>query len=195
MFKTFEKKLFLVCIALVIVFNGFFYSFADETETEGTVGLIVDGADQQCSLHVAQEAQVVVDSYQAFLDDYFKEVTPSSEQVDGAMKYYRFMENSINKIYQKYLQKDTNLTLNNSLQASTSCAYMRDRYLDVARALMEKQVISSSNSKRTFLIVDGLKAMNADMDTFSDQFNSVFPGYFNQFNNALPCYAHQCINK
>ena len=196
MFKKIENKFFLLCAALVLVFNGFFYSFAAETDTVAEdVPVIVDGADQQCATHVKEESQQVVDSYQTFLDDYFKAITPTSEQVDGAMKYYRFMEFSINEIYKKYLQQDQNLSLTSSLQASTRCAYMRDLYLDVAKALMEKQVISSANSKRTFLVVDGLKAMNADMDTFSDQFNAVFPGYFNQFNNALPCYAHQCINK
>lgn len=196
MFKKLENKFFLVCAALVLVFNGMFYAFAEETETDpGETAVIVDGSDQQCASNVMVDAQVVVSAYQTFLDDYFKEVTPTSEQVEGAMKYYRFIEYSINKIYKRNLQKDVNLSLNNSLQASTYCAYIRDVYLDIAKAMMEKQVISSANSKRTFLVVDGLKAMNADMDTFSDQFNEVFPGYFNKFNNALPCYAHQCINK
>lgn len=196
MFKKFENKFFLVCAALVLVFNGMFYAFAEETETDpSTTAVIVDGADQQCASKVNEESQVVLTAYKTFLDDYFKEVKPSSKQVDGAMKYYRFIEYSINKIYKSHLRKDVNLSLNNSLQASTYCAYARDNNLNIARAMMEKQVISSANSKRTFLVVDGLKAMNEDMDTFSEQFNAVFPGYFNKFNNALPCYAKLCINK
>jgi len=196
MFKQFENKFFLLCVALVLVFNGFFYSFAAETDTAAeSTPILVDGADQQCGAHVAEEASAVVDSYQAFLDEYFKEVTPSSEQVEGSMRYYRFMEYSIKEIYAKYLQQDENLSLEDSLNANTYCASVRDMYLDAAQALMEKQVISSANSKLTFLIIDGLKAMNEDVDTFSEQFNAVFPGYFNQFNNALPCYAHQCISK
>lgn len=195
MLKKLENKFFLVCAALVLVFNGLLYSFADETETTSAVPTAVDDVDYACGYNVMQESQVVVDAYQTFLNDYFQQVTPSSEQVDGAMKYYRLMEFSIQKIYENSLQQVTNLTLNSSIQANTYCAYMRDLYLDIARAMLQKQVIASSNSKRTFQVVDGLKVMNEDLELLADEFSAVFPGYFNKFNNALPCYAHQCINK
>ncbi|MEK9159993.1 MAG: hypothetical protein AAB383_04655 [Patescibacteria group bacterium] len=195
MLKKFENKFFLVCAALVLVFNGLLYAFAAETELVTDVPKPVDGTDFQCGYDVMQEAQVLVDSYQVFLDDYFKQVTPSSEQVDGAMKYYRLMEFSIQKIYQSNLRQDTNFNLNSSIQANSYCAYVRDLYLDIASAMLQKQVIASSSSKRTFLMVDGLKATNEHMEIFADEFSAVFPGFFTKFNNALPCYAHQCINK
>lgn len=196
MLKNFENKLFLACAALVLTFNGLLYTFAEETDEETTEAVtITDTVDYQCGYNVMQEASVVVDSYQTFLDDFFKLATPSSDQVEDAMKYYRFIESSIQRIYEKNLKVTANQTLDDSVTASTYCAYVRDQYLDFAKAMMQRQVIASSNSKRTFTMIDGLKVTNENLETFSSDFTEVFPGFFNQFNNALPCYARRCITK
>ncbi len=192
-FKNLENRLFLLCAALVLTFNGLLYAFAAETEEETST--IVSGVDYTCTYNVTQEAFAVLESYQTFLDDYFKAVTPSSEQVDAAMKYYRFVEASIEDIYDKYADVQGNYSLEASADALSNCAKVRDEYIDVARVLLQKQTIASANSKRTFLFVDGLKATNEHLDQFSGEFNALFPAYFNQFNNALPCYAHQCITQ
>lgn len=189
-----ESRLFLLCLSLMLVFNGLFYALAEETTGE-TVATEIEGVDYACGQAVTEQASVLIDSYQTFLDDYFKVDTPSSSQVDHAMRYYRYMESSIEAIYENNLDLYANTTLQDSTQASSDCAGRRDFYLDVARALLQKQVIASANSKRTFEVIDGLKIMNADLEEFSDEFNAVFPAYFNKFNNALPCYARQCIVK
>ncbi|MFA4814710.1 MAG: hypothetical protein WC924_00070 [Candidatus Gracilibacteria bacterium] len=196
--KKLENRLFLLCAALVLTFNGLFYALAAETETDTdteTVSTVTDGVDYACGNSMMQDAAVVIDSYQVFLDDYFKAVTPSSEQVESGMRYYRFVEDSIESIYKKYADVQGNSTLEASASALSYCASIRDQYLSLARVLFQKQVIASANSKRTFLIIDGLKATNEHLDQFSNEFNALFPAYFDQLNNALPCYAHQCITK
>lgn len=193
-FKHFENRLFLLCAALVLTFNGLLYAMAAETDEETeSVSTVTQGIDYACTYNLTQEAYTAVESYQTFLDDYFKAVTPSSEQVEHAMRYYRFVEASIEASYDKYADVQGNYSLEASEDALSNCSTVRDQYIDLAQVLLQKQVIASANSKRTFLFIDGLKATNEHLDQFSGEFNALFPAYFNQFNNALPCYAHQCI--
>ena len=194
MFKHFENRFFLLCAALVVTFNGLLYAMAAETEEETeSVSTVTEGIDYACTYNLTQEAYTVVEDYQTFLDDYFKAVTPSSEQVEHAMRYYRFVEAAIEASYDKYADVQGNYSLEASEDALSRCATVRDQYIELARVLLQKQTIASANSKRTFLFIDGLKATNEHLDQFSGEFNALFPAYFNQFNNALPCYAHQCI--
>lgn len=194
MFRTFENRLFLLVLAMVLVLNVLPFATAEEAEEESTP-TIVDGVDYACGQAMMDQGTVIIESYEAFLDDYFKSAIPSSEQVEHGMRYYRFVENSIQSVYEANVNVNVNDTLEKSASAITYCSYIRDQYLELAQMLLQKQAIASANSKRTFSVIDGLKAMNEDMEVYSDEFNAVFPGFFNQFNNALPCYARQCITK
>ncbi len=187
-----ENRLFILCCALVLTFNGLFYALAEESDGE-TVVTVTDGVDYACGYETMVDSQVIVDTYQDFLDQYFKIDKPSSTQIKAAEKYFRFVQSSLQKAYERNLNITANERLEESTQAATYCAYIRDQYMDVAEVLLQKQVILSANSKRTFAVIDGLKATNQDLEDFADEFNTVFPAFFNQFNNALPCYARQCI--
>lgn len=194
MFSTFENRLFLLALAFVLVLSILPFASAEEDEAESTP-VIASGVDYACGQTMMEKGIVVIESYEAFLDDYFKSVIPSSEQVEHGMRYYRFVEDSLQSIYEKNVDVQANDTLEKSGAAITYCASIRDQYIDLAQMLLQKQAISSANSKRTFSVIDGLKAMNEDMEVYADEFHAVFPAFFNQFNNALPCYARQCITK
>lgn len=187
-----ENRFFLLCTALVLVLNGLFYAFAAE-DTEEESYTVVDGVDYACGQAVAEDAVVIVQSYKRFLDEYFQVDRPSSKQVDDAMSFYRYVRTSIQKSYDQNLNVRKNDTLESATVANNYCSYVRDQYIAAAQALLEKQVILSSNSKRTFKVVDGLKAINENMDRFSEDFNGIFPGLFRQLDHDLPCYARQCI--
>jgi hypothetical protein len=187
--KTFENKFFLLCTALVLTFSGLFYASAAEEES----ATIVDGVDYACGQKVMEEAFVVIEAYQTFLDEYFQADRPSSEQAADAMSYYRYMRDSINAIYEAASDVRTNNTLESAATATTYCSSVRDQYIELAQTMLQKQVVMSSNSKRTFKVIDGLKAINESMDVFADSFNATFPVLFNKMSNALPCYARQCL--
>lgn len=188
-----ENRIFILCCALVLTFNGLFYAVAEESTDAEIPSTERDGVDFACGQKTMEESFVIIEAYQNFLDQYFKIDKPSSQQIDAAEKYYRFVEDSLQKTYERNLSLANNERLEESTQAATYCAFIRDQYIDVAEVLLQKQVILSSNSKRTFAVIDGLKATNQNLEDFADEFNTVFPGFFNQFNNALPCYARQCI--
>lgn len=193
--SSFETRLFLLCIAVLIVFQGLIFAFAEDDTTESS-------EDNACAYEINEKSSVLIQSYETFLNEFFLIDTPTSNQVENAMDYYRFVEDSLYYIYSDSMSiaggpfsKDGNTFLDSVSAEVTYCSHLRDQYIQYAQALLQKQVINSASSKRTFKVIDGLKIMNKDLGDFSEQFLETFPGIFNQMNNALPCYAHQCILK
>ncbi len=187
---TFETRLFLLCTALLVVFQSLFFAFAEETTDEETP------LNYACAQTMIDDGSALLDNYELFLNEYFLVDTPGSNQLEGAMDYYRYVEDGLNSIYSGALViEGDSKTLEFASAEVTYCASIRDQYLRYAQVLLQKQLLSSANSKRTFEMVDGLKVMNDDLGDFSEQFLETFPGAFNQMNNALPCYARQCITK
>jgi len=179
-----------------MVFQGLFYAFAEDTEGSGAT------EDYACVQYISEQSFPVLQNYEDFLNEYFQIDKPTSSQTEKAMDYYRYVEDTLNAIYNDSLKaarglfsKEDNTTLDQSNAEVTYCSSIRDQYLRAAQVLLERQVLSSASSKRTFKMVDGLKIMNEDLGDFSQEFLETFPGIFNQMNNALPCYARQCITQ
>ena len=192
--SSLESRFFLLCIALFISVQGLIYVMAEETDTEETGET---PADYACSQTMIDEGGAIVEGYQEFLDVFFNVDAPTSDQMETAMDFYRYIEGSLLALYRSAAIVTGGGTKTTEFASAelTNCAYLRDQYIDFARALLQKQALASAYSKTTFEVVDGLKALNEDLDDLSKEFSEVFPGAFHQMNNALPCYARQCIVK
>ena len=191
--SSLESRFFLFCIALFISVQGLFYVMAAETDTEETE----EATDYACSQTMIDQGGAIVEGYQEFLDGFFNVDAPTSDQLEDAMDFYRYIEDSLLSLYRSAsaVTDSGAKTTEFASKELTNCAYLRDQYIEFARALLQKQALGSAYSKTTFEVVDGLKALNEDLDDLSKEFSEVFPGAFHQMNNALPCYARQCIVK
>jgi len=192
--SSLESRFFLLCIALFISVQGLFYVMAAETDTEETDE---EATDYACSQTMIDQGGAIVEGYQEFLDGFFNVDAPTSDQLEDAMDFYRYIEDSLLSLYRSAsaVTDSGAKTTEFASKELTNCAYLRDQYIEFARALLQKQALGSAYSKTTFEVVDGLKALNEDLDDLSKEFSEVFPGAFHQMNNALPCYARQCIVK
>ena len=167
-----------------------------ETSEEGTTEPEhPESQDFVCAQYLLENGPGIVEGYAAFLDEYMQLNVPGSEQVENALLYYRAVEFGLNNLYDEGLEMETKNNVTATADEIAYCSYLRDSYVNVAYELLDVQVRQSAASKTTFLIVDGLKAMNEDLREFSMDFNLTFPGSFNQMDNALPCYARQCITQ
>lgn len=185
---SFESRLFLLASSLLVVFLGLFSSLAAETETTSE-------EDYLCAQAMVEQGGEIVEAYEEFLNEYFLIDNPSSNQVEEAMDFYRYVEDSLMNLYASSLNAGRGKALDFVSSEVTYCSTIRDQYIDYARVLLQKQALSSANTKTVFEVVDGLKVMNEDLEEFSEVFMETFPGIFNQMNNALPCYARQCITQ
>ncbi len=193
--SSLESRLFLLCIALLISVQGLFFAFAEETESEES--LEETQADYACAQMLIDSGSAIVEGYEEFLNEFFKIDYATSNQVGDAMDFYRYVEDSMNDLYETVASVDSDGSKSTGFASAelTYCSLIRDQYIAYARALLQKHALASANSKTTFEVVDGLKVLNADLEDFSEAFLEVFPGAFNQMSNALPCYARQCITK
>lgn len=192
--SQFESILFLLCVAILIVLAGVLFVFADETEDETTEATSEE--DYLCAQTMVDQGYEVVSSYEEFLNEYFLIDNPSSNQVEEAMDYYRYVEDTLMNLYNSSMGVQlSGKALDSASSETTYCSTIRDQYIDYARMLLQKQALSSANTKTVFEVVDGLKVMNEDLEEFSEVFMETFPGIFNQMNSALPCYARQCITQ
>ena len=141
----------------------------------------------------------LVSGYETFLNEFFQVDTPSSGQFEDALTEYRFIEMSIWGVYQSNVNiaqgSSDGKTLDQVNDELGYCRYVRVSYLGYIQNLFQRQMLGSTASKVTFKVVDGLKAMNADLDGLADDFGKTFPGLFDQMNNALPCYARSCVTR
>jgi len=177
-------------IGFLLIFLVIGTSFAEETEPENeSVALCADA--------VSEQGETLLNDFRTFLDEYMKQDVPTSQQVDNAMKFYRYVETTLQTAYTEGmdLYSEVALTFDEINEATSLCTYRRDQYIDEAGLLLQSYVRYSANSKRTFQIIDGLKAMNEDMEDFSRNFHEAFPNKFNQMNAALPCYARGCLTQ
>lgn len=188
-----DKPLFLLCLVALLTVQGMLRVGAEDAEV--TEEDATSEEDFACGQAMIEQGSVIVEDYETFLDELFKVDTPSSGQVEEAMTYYRYVEDALNNIFSDNLHISGFRTLDFANTNATYCTYIRDQYLDFAQTLLQKQILLSANSKRTFEIIDGLKAMNENIENLYEDFHAVFPGLFNQMNNALPCYARQCITQ
>jgi len=181
-------------LTLFCFVGGILVTFAAEEESTDTSV----PTDYLCTQVMMDEGAAAVATYEVFLDEYFKVDAPSSEQFENALDQYRFTELAINAIYEANLNledPDAPKTQAKAADEVADCDYVRDAYLNYSKTLFQKQFTGSTVSKVTFKVVDGLKAMNKDLDDMSTLFGQTFPGMFNQLNNNLPCYAKSCVTQ
>lgn len=164
-------------------------SFAEEAEEEE------ESDDYLCATAVVEKGDELIAEYMNFLNEYFKQNTPTSEQVEYAMNYYRYIKDSLDATYADTMDYRGNRSFNIVSNETSLCSYRRDQYIDYAETIFQAYARYSANSKRTFMLVDGLKAINDDMSGLSMDFHETFPALFNQMDSAMPCFARGCITQ
>lgn len=197
MSSSLDRLLFIIATAGLISVMLLTASLADEASSASSTSsdTAVSEADSQCAAQLIDQGSTLITTYENFLTEFFKVDTPTSSQVEDAMDFYRYVEDSLLNIYAKAGSIPANAAWESSNQGFAYCAHVRDQYIEYARVLLGKYSSLSANSKRSYMFLDGLKAMNFSMENYSDEFHSTFPGIFNKMDNALPCYARQCVTK
>lgn len=186
-----QKRFFQVSLLLLVFMGSFIGVRADEsTSAAETV------ADNLCAQTLANSSAVILTEYESFIDQYTKVDKPTSEQFDNALLFYRYVEDSIRKLYDSSAEiSGFNGTTAFANEQLASCRQVRDGIIEFARSYLTTFISGSTASKTTFKVVDGLKAMNSDLKDMSYLFQSTFPGQFTEMSNALSCYAHECLSK
>jgi hypothetical protein len=183
---------FRAALLVLLCSSGLVLAYAEETEDTGT-------PDYLCGEAMLDEGAVLVVNYEQFLNEYFQVDVPSSTQFESALSQYRFTEMSINAVYENNLNLGTTEDGGKTLETANTeyqyCGYVRDAYLGYIKTLFPRQLMGSAASKVTFTVVDGLKAMNKDLDSLSETFNQTFPKLFSVMDHNLPCYARTCASK
>ena len=192
MTQTFKFRVGL--LLLLCSTSIFLASAADTSSTEAT-----NGPDYLCGQAMLEQGGSLIAEYETFLNEFFQVDTPSSGQFEDALNEYRFIELSIQGIYSANLNIVTASSSGRSLADAnaelTYCRYVRDSYLNYIQTLFQRQMLGSTATKVTFQVVDGLKAMNSNLDALAQTFGETFPTLFNKMNNDLPCYARSCTSK
>lgn len=187
---------FRAALLVLLTVGGLMLAYADDT-TDTTID--TDSQDYLCAQAMLDQGAPVVVNYEEFLNEYFQIDTPTSQQFEDAVSMYRQYEAALNAIYEESLNIDTaaedKKTLSQVQDELHYCSYARDAYLNYIKTLFQKQMLGSSSYKVTFQVVDGLKAMNKDLDALSEVFGETFPSLFTKMNNDLPCYARSCASK
>lgn len=151
--------------------------------------------DFLCGQLVNEVATEEIAAYQVFLTEYFQNIEDSSDQVVDAMTYFRYVEDAINTVFdENKVRKGAKLSFDIAFDEFVYCQTIRDDQLRLAKILLQSHSIQSANSKRTFLMIDGMKELNANMDDLADDFVLTFPAVFESMSNKLPCYARECIS-
>lgn len=149
---------------------------------------------ESCAAYLSEEGKKELDSFKAFLDQYFQFVEPTSTQVDEALERYFYYREAIFDLFEEASTIDTGKPFEDALKELNLCQDVRDEYLVFGDALLDAYVQGSSGSKTTFIIVDALKLINERMreELYLD-FHLIFPSIFVKFDHLFPCYASQCI--
>lgn len=151
--------------------------------------------DFACAKAVEEVASKELDDYITFLNEYFLSEDPSSEQVENAMERYRYYKDAVNGVFEEQVLVQGQVTFEKAFSEFAYCQNIRDQFLDAAQPIIQAQILQSSNSKRTFKIIDGMKELNEDMDTLNNDFQLTFPRIFEKMDNAFPCYVKECITQ
>lgn len=187
--KIFSSVAMGLMVAMVVWFgsNAILTSAAEGDEAP------LEEQDYLCAQNLIDKGAIVVEGYENFLNDYFQIPEPSSKQVDGAVAYFQQARRALDILFEEGLDLDGIKSFDLANKEVQSCTLYRDQYVNYIEQLLQVHVLSSTSSKVTFTVIDGLKIMNEDLEEFSTDFHGTFPKLFNKFNNALPCYAKQCI--
>ena len=112
------------------------------------------------------------------------------------MSFYRYVTGTLDDRFEELIVDDLE---GESLESSTDeyeyCNEIKEQYIMIADSMLRTFYVSSSSSKTTFQVIDGLKAMNTDLESMSQSFHATFPSMFNKFSNAFPCYIQSCITR
>ncbi len=196
MIKSFSQKRFFQVSLLLLFFVGSFVGVRADDESTTASADVEAVVDNLCASNLAADSGLILESYEAFLDEYTKVDNPTSEQFENALLFYRYVEDSIRKLYDTHADvsgyTETASFANDQL---SSCRKVRDGIIEYARNLLPIFLSGSTTSKTTFEFVDGLKSMNDDLKDMSMLFQSTFPGQFTEMSNAFTCYAHECLSK
>ncbi|MBU0981467.1 hypothetical protein KKC94_02125 [Patescibacteria group bacterium] len=167
-------------------------SGSGSTEYDATM----QGMDYYCGEKVNEVAKEQVSAYAEFLTAFFQEYDESSEQVTDAMEYFRYVQDEIDKVYEENrVKQGGGTTLETAFYEYNYCKKVHDDWMDLAQELLQAHSLQSSNSKRTFRMIDAMKSMNENMDALSNDFNRVFPGSFKKMDSQLQCFVPECITK
>lgn len=182
---------FRAALLVLLCSSGLMLAYAADTTDTTT-------QDYLCGKAMLDQGEPLITNYEDFLNEFFLVDTPSSTQFEDALNQYRFTVMALQATYQANLNLSTTTepkTLEVANAELAYCGYVRDTYLDYIKMLFQRQIMGSTASKVTFKVVDGLKAMNKDLDTLSETFSATFPTLFNKMNNDLPCYVRSCVTK
>lgn len=186
---TLPRRSILVSLSLLVLplFFGGLAGAADSTDSTDT--------SFECTTTLMNQGSSLLESYSTFLNEYFQADKASSDQLQDAMMFYRYVEDSLYSLYADNATPKDGQSLSDVNSELTFCRYVRDQYLAYAKVLLTRQMQGSSVSKTTFKIVDGLKAMNEDLRNFSGTFQRTFPMVFNKMDNGLTCYPRDCVTQ
>lgn len=151
--------------------------------------------DVTCASTVAGTASEELDNYINFLDQYFKIDSPSSEQVETGMARYRYFVDAVESAFETASAPLESETFETNQKSYAYCRKIETQYLNFGRKLLLVFSLQAGNSKRTYALVDTLKAINEQMSGLSDNFSNIFPQLFQKMDDALPCYAKKCLLK
>jgi hypothetical protein len=161
--------------------------FAEDADDEST--------DYLCAIAVSERGDELMADFQTFLNDYLSQNVPVSEQVEIAMSYFRYIEDAIHGAYEKGMDFSGDKTFELVSSETSLCAHRRNLYIQAAEVHLENSIRYATSSKRSYQMVDGLKAMNESMEDFSKSFHETFPGRFNEMNSSLTCFAKGCVTQ
>lgn len=185
---------FRTALLVLLCSSGMMLAYAEDSTAPSS-----SEPEYLCSHAMIEQGTEVVSHYETFLNEYFQVDTPTSGLFESALNEYRFTEMAIQAIYQANLNIENpdggEKTLSVASTEISSCEYYRDVYLNYIKTLFQRQYLGSVSYKVTFKVVDGLKAMNVNLDSLSELFGETFPVLFNKFNNGLACYSRNCASK
>lgn len=191
-----QRFLSLLSIAILILFTAWM-AFPGVALVQEDIETEVDGTQSYvCGQLLKAQGDELLAQYQSFLDIQTKDVDNNSERLDQIMSFYRYVVMALDDALDEATQVDgAGETLSSANDEYQYCRNIKDQYELMADTMLRTYYISSSSSKATFQVVDGLKAMNGDLSGMSQSFHATFPSMFNKFSNAFPCYIQTCISR
>ncbi|MBT4385187.1 hypothetical protein HOD30_05590 [Candidatus Peregrinibacteria bacterium] len=176
-----EISITLVIALVLFAFSGYVPTYAEEDD------------EYLCAKNMINEGEEILAIYAEDLNDLFLAETPSSDLIGVGKAYQKQTEEALKVLFDKGLDLDNTKTIDLANSEVANCAYYFDRLSEYTEVLLEIHARESANSKRSFIVVDAMKALNEDLRDFSEDFYNTFPKTFTKMNNNLPCYAKQCL--
>jgi hypothetical protein len=193
---TIQRFLSLLSIATLILFTAWMTVPGSALVSED-IEIEIDGTQSYlCGQIMKAEGDELIAQYTIFLDAQTKDASDNSDRLDQVMSFYRYVLGTLDDVFEESVQEDlAGETVASSSDEYEYCRYVKDQYVLIADTMLRTYYISSTGSKLAFTVVDGLKAMNTDLQDMSPSFHATFPGMFNKFSNAFPCYIKSCVSR